>query len=159
MSFQIQALDPAEFSDLFALPESDLQAHRARRVTVETCPGSPCRVSLEDIPVGEEALLIHYEHQPADTPFRAGHAIYIRKDADQVRPAVGDVPPLFRHRIISVRAFDSTDFMIDAEVTEGTKLEEVLERMFANEKVDYIHLHYASAGCFAATVTRAGLPS
>lgn len=154
MPFQIHALNPDEFNDLFSLSDEALKMHQARRVTIDTCPGSPCRVSLEDAKVGEEALLIHYEHQPADTPFRSGHAIYVRKNAEQAMPDVDEIPALFRHRLMSIRAFSNDDNMVDAEVADGMELESVLESTFGNADVDYVHLHYAKPGCFAALVVR-----
>lgn len=39
---------------------------------------------------------------------------------------------------------------------DGQAMKEVIERFFADPRVDYIHAHYAKAGCFAARIDRAG---
>lgn len=154
MTFQIHALPWDQFSELFSLTDEELAARNARRETVTSNPGFPCRVSLEDADVGEEVILVHYEHQPGRSPYKASHAVFIRKNARQALPDVGEVPALFRHRLMSVRAFDRKHDMIDADVVEGTGLEGVINRMFEDSAVDYIHLHNAKPGCYAAKVTR-----
>jgi Protein of unknown function (DUF1203) len=70
-SFQITALPKAQFEHLFSLSDNESAALRARRVTATTKPGFPCRVSLADAEVGEEVILVNYEHQSADSPYRA----------------------------------------------------------------------------------------
>lgn len=155
MSFRIHALAPAQFAPMFDLPGDQLARLNARRVTVESCPGTPCRVSLEDTPVGEEVLLVHFEHQPANTPYKSGFAIFVRKGVEQAFPAVGEIPKLFRHRLMSLRGFDSHDNLMDADAVEGAELEGAIEALFADPHIAYIHLHNAKPGCFAARVTRA----
>ena len=154
MSFRIEALEPTQFSPLFSMSDEDLLRRRAKRVTVRSNPGTPCRVSLQDAKVGEEVILMHYEHQPADSPFNSSHAIFVRKDAEQCILEANEIPNLFRHRLMSVRAFSRDHLMFDADAVEGTELETVLNRFFTDSEVDYIHLHYAKPGCYAARVSR-----
>jgi hypothetical protein len=66
----------------------------------------------------------------------------------------GRLPEQQRRRTISVRAFDADHMMIDGVVVSGVELEEKLEEVFGDERVDYVHLHYAGAGCFAVRVDR-----
>lgn len=154
MPFLIHALEPDRFQSLFSMSDDELQQHSARRVKVEQNPGTPCRVSLQDAEVGEEVVLVHYEHQPADSPFRSSHAIYVRNNVAQNFLNKDEIPALFRHRLMSVRAFSKDHIMIDADAIEGTELEVVLNRFLDDQDVDYIHLHYAKPGCFAARVDR-----
>jgi hypothetical protein len=65
------------------------------------------------------------------------------------------VPALFRSRLLSVRAFDSKGMMQTADVVPGTAIENAIEEMFGNTAVEYLHVHYAKPGCFAARVDRA----
>jgi hypothetical protein len=44
--------------------------------------------------------------------------------------------------------------MLEADVADGTAVEPVIARMFGNDKVAYLHLHYARQGCYAARVDR-----
>ena len=47
---------------------------------------------MRDIEPGETALLLNYTHQPAGTPYRASHAIFVREGATAVYEAVDEVP-------------------------------------------------------------------
>ncbi|MEL7013200.1 MAG: DUF1203 domain-containing protein [Pseudomonadota bacterium] len=154
MSFQIHALPAADFADFFALSDQDLAAAGAKRMTVQESPGTPCRVSLSDAQIGETVILLNYEHQPGQSPYRSRHAIYVREGAHQATPAIGEVPDMIASRLISLRGFDAAHMMIEAEVVEGRDIADALEAAFENEAVSYVHLHIARPGCFAACVTR-----
>ena len=155
MSFQIHSLPAEDFADLFTLSDAELAKRNARRQTVRTKPGTPCRVSMVDAEVGETVILLGYEQQPANSPYKATHAIFVREGAPQARLAVDEVPEVLRSRLVSLRLFDRGDMMIDADVLEGVGLAAAITKAFENEQVAYIHLHNAKPGCFAASVTRA----
>jgi len=155
MSFVVSALPAEPFAPLFDLSDEALAAQGALRRTVDAKPGFPCRVSLEDAEPGETVLLLNYEHQSADTPFRARHAIYVRQGARQAELAAGEVPVLFRHRVMSLRAFDEAGMMRAAEVAPGEALEPAVERLLATPEVAYLQAHYAGMGCYAARIDRA----
>ncbi len=155
MSFQISSLSEAQFKHLFNLSAEELASLQARRVTATEKPGFPCRVSLADAEIGEETLLIHYEHQSADTPFKSSHAIYVRPNARQANLSHGEVPLILRSRILSLRGFDQSGMLIAAELTPGEHLESTIQAMFGGPLVAYIHIHFAKPGCYAARVDRA----
>ncbi|WP_299819589.1 DUF1203 domain-containing protein [uncultured Roseibium sp.] len=151
--FQIHPLPAADFSYLDDLPESELAE---RNIQVHISDGAfPCRVSLADAEAGERVFLLNFEHQPNGTPYRASHAIFVRQGAQESRPEPGSVPHSIASRLLSVRAFNARHEIIDAEVVEGENAADLIARFFANPEADYIHLHYARRGCFAARVTRA----
>lgn len=153
MQFRISGLPAEPFRHLFTLGDEELKRHGAvRRVAGNS--GYPCRVSLTDAKAGDEVILVNYEHQDADTPYRSRHAVYVRP-GEKRYDAVGEIPEQLRKRLLSVRAFDAGGMMVDAEVTEGRLLEELIGRFFANDAVAYLHLHYARPGCYAARVDRA----
>ena len=152
--FQIHALPYEPFANFFHLSDADLVHAKARMDRVTKTPGTPCRVSLQDAAPGETALLVHYVHQPADTPFHASHAIYVRQDAVQASPVVNELPVMLRSRLLSLRAFDLHGFMVRADVTPGTEAEAVLQEMLADEAVHSVHIHNAKQGCYLARATR-----
>lgn len=154
MAFRIRGIDPAPFRDLYALPDADLLARGARRYMVDASPGFPDRVELRDLEPGERALLVNYVHQPADTPYRASHAIFVREGAEQATELVDTVPEVMRRRILSLRAFDAAGMLVDAELVEGADAAEPIERLLALPHVDEVHAHYARFGCFAARIIR-----
>ena len=57
-------------------------------------------------------------------------------------------------RLLSVRAFDKSGMMIDADVIDGERLESLIEHMLENKSADYLHIHNAKLGCYAALVER-----
>jgi len=155
MSFQISALDHRQFAGLFALSDSELAQRRAVRQTATEKPGFPCRVSLADAELGEELILVNHEHQPGDSPYRATHAVFVRKGVEQARPAPGEVPEVLARRMLSLRAFDGQDMMVAADLVDGKELAPALERLLADPAAAYVHIHYAKPGCYAARADRA----
>jgi Protein of unknown function (DUF1203) len=155
MSFRIVALDPAPFRSLFALDATALAAACARRVVADVKPGFPCRVSLVDADPGETLILVNHQHLAGETPYRANHAIYLREHAVRAEPAPGEIPEVLRRRLLSLRAYDANDMMLDADVVDGVDAAAALTRMLADPSVAFVHLHNAKPGCYAARAERA----
>ena len=154
MGFRISALDVNKFSYLFGLDDEALLQCGVRRMVADSKPGYPCRVSLQDADVGETVLLMNYEHQAAPTPYRSSHAIFVREWAEQAVLESNEVPNMLRSRFLSVRAFDDPGMMVEADVVEGEQLESMIERMLTIDMTDYLHIHNAKLGCYAARVDR-----
>ena len=154
MSYVIQGLDPSPFRALYGLSDEELEAAGAIRMIADAKPGFPCRVSLEDAEPGEALLLVNFEHLPVETPYRSRHAIFVREGEEAVARYEDRVPEQLACRLLSVRSFDAAGMMTDAEVIEGTGLEPLIERMFADPAVAYLHVHNAKRGCFAARVEK-----
>jgi hypothetical protein len=155
MSFRIQGLPADQFAPLFALSDAELAARGAvRRVADQRKPGYPCRVSLTDSEPGDELILVNYEHHPVDSPYRMRFAVYVRK-GEQTYDAVDRVPEQLRLRKLAVRAWDADAMMVGHELVDGRELESAIDRLFANPKAEYLHVHFASPGCYAAKVDRA----
>jgi hypothetical protein len=155
MSFRIQGLSPAPFVPLFGLSQADLAERGVIRYVVDRAPGFPDRVELRDAAPGETVLLVNHVSQPAPTPYRATHAIFVREGATTAFDEIDVVPEVFRSRLLSLRAFDSAGMMVDADVTEGGEVEGLIRRLLDDARVETVHAHFAKRGCFAARITRA----
>ena len=155
MSFRIRGLSPQPFAHLFGLSDAELAALGAQRRLVDAPTGFPDRVELRDLSPGEHALLLNYTHQPADTPYRASHAIFVREGATEPYDRVDEVPVLLRTRTLSLRAFDEQHQMVDADLVEGTNVESLIATLLGRADVAYIQAHYAKRGCYAARIDRA----
>lgn len=155
MTFRITGLDPAPFRHLYGLSDEALAAHGAVRCLADTKPGFPDRIELRDLEPGETALLLNHVHQPADTPFRASHAIFVREGADAPCETLDDLPEALRARTLSLRGFDESHMMVDADLVEGAEAETLIQHLFSNPAISYIHAHYARRGCYAARIDRA----
>ena len=115
----------------------------------------PCRVSLVDSKPGESVFLLSTTHLSANSPYRSSGPVFVREAAEQADLPAGKIPREFLARILSVRAYDSADMMVDSAIAEGRLASGQIERLLADESVAYLHLHNASPGCFACRVDRA----
>jgi hypothetical protein len=155
MSFRISGLDAAPFRRFYGLSDDELQSFGVRRLIADEKPGFPDRIELRDVEEGEALLLLNHLHQPADTPYKASHAIFVREWAETPYRAVDETPEVLWIRPISLRAFDDKGNMIDADLTSGGDLKAPIERLLAHPAAAYIHAHYAKRGCYAARIDRA----
>jgi hypothetical protein len=155
MSFRITGLSPEPFRHLYGLSDDELARHGVKRYIVDETPGFPDRIEMRDAAPGETVLLLNHVCQPADTPYRASHAIFVREGAEQPYDCVNEIPDVMRFRLLSLRAYDGEGMMLDADVVDGQRVEEIIERFFANPDVAYIQAHNAKRGCFSGRIDRA----
>jgi hypothetical protein len=153
MNFTVRGLSPDPFLPLYGLSEEELAKRRARRV-VAGASGFPERIELRDAQAGETLLLVNHEHQGADTPYRASHAVYVREGATESRSFDG-LPDVLRRRLLSLRGFSADGMMVDADVVDGNKAEPAIQRLLGDPRIDYIHAHCAKPGCYLARIDRA----
>ena len=154
MSFRVLGLSPESFRPYFEMSDGELAKAGALRLVADR-PGLPCRVSLQHAPVGDELLLLNFEHQPGHTPYRSRHAIYVSRSASRAFDEIDVVPEVILTRLVAVRAFDAGHMMIDADVVEGSHAAGLFERLLANPAARYLHVHNAKRGCYSARVERA----
>lgn len=155
MDFRVTGLPSSLFQSLYGLSEQEL-AERGIEVKIADAPkGFPCRVSLRDAPAGARMLLLNFEHQPANTPYRSRHAIFVQDGAEEAHPEVNEVPEVLASRTLSVRAFDEAGQMVDAVVVNGREAGQAFERLLGVPGAAYLHVHNAGRGCYAARVDRA----
>ena len=155
MSFRIRGLSAAPFKDLYGLSDEDLATQGIQRYVAEPASAYPDRIEMRDAAPGETMLLLNHEYQPANTPYRARHAIFVREWAEDAYDRVDEVPQAMRTRLLSLRAFDANNMIVDADVVEGTKVEALIKRLFTRKDVAYIQAHNAKRGCFSGRIDRA----
>ena len=155
MEFRITGLSPAPFQALYGSSDARLARAGARRYVVDACPGYPDRIELRDALPGETVLLVNHVHQPAPTPYRASHAIFVREGATCRYEAVDEIPTVLATRPVSLRAFDERHWMVDADLVPGGELAALIRRYFEDPRIAYLQAHYAKRGCYAARVDRA----
>jgi hypothetical protein len=155
MTFKISGLPVDAFRPLFGLPDAELAARGVVRYTATTPIGFPCRITLRDAEVGQTLLLLNFEHQPADTPYRSRHAIFVGEAATETAVFIDDLPQCLAVRpAIALRAYDAAGMMTAAEIAPGAELAPIIARMLAAPETDYLHAHNAGRGCFAARIDR-----
>jgi len=154
MSFRIKGLSPTPFVPLYGLSEAELATRGVIRYPVDKNPGFPDRIEMRDASPGENVLLLNHVCQPADTPYRATHAIFVREGATRAFDEVDVVPEVLRQRLLSLRGYDAKGMMVDADVVDGAEVEGLIKRLLDNAEVSYIHAHNAKRGCYAAHIER-----
>ena len=152
MPFRIRGLEAGHFAHLFALSDAELAAHGALRKIADG--PHPCRISLTDAAPGDPVILVNYEHHAVASPYRMRFAIYVRP-GEETFDAVDSVPGQLRRRTLAVRGFDDKGMMTGWELIEGIWLEEAIDRQFGAPGAQYLHVHFAAPGCYAAKVERA----
>ena len=83
MDYIVSGLPLAPFQPLFGLDESELSVRGIARMTADTKPGYPCRITLEDAEPGETLLLLNWRHLDTDSPYRSDGPIFLRESAAQ----------------------------------------------------------------------------
>ena len=153
-SFRLVGLAAENFEPFFAMSADELSSLGARRVVADEPVGFPCRVSLVDAAVGDELLLLPFEHLSTRSPYRASGPIFVRKGARRAVLEPGEIPPYVARRLMSVRVYDADDMMIAADVCDGGDVRGVIERFIADPEAAFIQLHNAKRGCFSCRVER-----
>lgn len=154
MTYKISGLDPAPFASLIGLGDKELALHGAVRMTADAKPSYPCRVTLDDVEIGETLLLVNHCSHEGGNPYRATHAIFVSEAAREAALYDDEIPPALERRILSLRAFDKAGMMTDAALAEPGKADAMIRRLLADPAVDHIDAHNAIRGCFAARVER-----
>lgn len=141
IDFLFQALSASTFIRYIQASPEQLRLTNASIVVADANPGYPCRVSLRDAEIGEKLLAISHTHLPAASPYHACGPIFVREQAVQAHPASDEIPLMFRHRKLSVRAYDKQAWMIDAVVCAGDDLEQIIRALFGNHHASCLHIH------------------
>jgi hypothetical protein len=152
MAYRIEGLAPAQFAGLFELSDEALVARGARRAVADG-PGFPCRITLEEAEVGEALVLLNHVSHDAPTPFRASHAIYVRR-AEAAGSYIDDVPPLFGSRTLGLRGFDEEGMLRGALLAQPGEADAKIRELFERPEIAAIHAHTAALGCFLAKIER-----
>ena len=104
--------------------------------------------------MGDSVLLMSYEHQPVKNAYQSRHAIYVNEAATDAGVFVNEIPTQMQRRLLSIRAFDAQDAIIDADVVDGSDAKTLIQRFLSMQETAYLHAHFARRGCFAPRVDR-----
>lgn len=154
MHYVIHGLNGGKFKHLYGLSEEKLKTHGAIRIKVDKYPAYPDRITLTDIPVGEYCILLNHTYLEGPSPYRGSHAIFIWEGKIEPMVLRDSIPDVMRNRLMSLRAFDENDMMIDASVVSGEEVEKGILTLFDISQTKYILAHNAKQGCFSCRITR-----
>lgn len=115
--------------------------------------GYPCRLCLRDAEKGETLVLVSYDPFVLSSPYRSASPIFLHQ-VQCVRWRGKGIPEQQRRRQLSLRAFDVSEMMLASIIIEGEDLEGAAVRLFCDDRVDFLHVHNASPGCWALRIER-----
>ncbi len=154
MGFTIEGLNGSDFEHLYGLSDERLKEVGAIRARVDEYPSYPDRITLRDIPIGEYAILMNHHYLRSNSPYQGSHAIYIWEGKTEPAVIINAIPEVMKKRVISLRAFDKNDMIIDAVIASGEEIKQAILSHLAVPKTTYILAHNAKQGCFSCRITR-----
>jgi hypothetical protein len=154
MSFKITGLNPKPFIHLYGQSDAKLAEHGAIRYQATKDSRFPDRIEMREAKAGETLLLLNHTCQPANSPYHATHAIFVIEGATETYKAINEVPEVMHSRLLSLRGFDSDAMIQEGEVVHGEHLPDMIDKIFANPDVEYIHAHNAARGCYSGRIDR-----
>ncbi|SNR88025.1 MULTISPECIES: DUF1203 domain-containing protein [unclassified Azospirillum] len=154
MTYRVSGLSSDLFTPLFSLDDATLAAQGIRRVVTPSEGLIPCRITLADAPAGTTVLLLSFRHQPANSPYRAEGPIFVTQGPAPTCVVDDELPPMMAKRLLSVRAYNSDDLIVKADVVDGKEADGLLRHYLAQSDIAYLHVHFAKHGCYAGRVDR-----
>ena len=140
-------------------------AEAARRVAEAGAPdhavviadspnGYPCRHCLRWAQPSERMVLFPFAAVPPGHPYSESGPIFVHAEPCERYAATDHYPEEFRKNRV-VRAYNSKQDMIDAEVANGSDPEAVIEKLLQNPKTAFIDARSVIRGCFTFRIQRA----
>lgn len=131
-----------------------LRSEGGKVYVADEAPGYPCRQCLRDADIGEELILVSYDPFDTTSPYRSASPVFLHRAPCGPAESGAQLPLQLTRRQLAVRSFDAGAMMIDAAVIDGEALDATIQRLFADEHSERLHIHNAARGCYAAAVTR-----
>ena len=117
-------------------------------------PGAPCRHCLAPGAVGERMLLFTYQPFRGHSPYAVPSPIFLHADACAPYATPERIPNVARPGLRAVRSYDGAHDLVDGDVAPGSEIEGLIDRLLADPRAEYAHVHSATAGCFTFRVDR-----
>jgi hypothetical protein len=151
-------------SDFRIVPLPNDVARQAREACKNGVPGHaliavnsrnayPCRQCLRWAERDERVILFTYESIPSGLPYSESGPIFIHERPCAPYAEMGKYPSDFRAGRV-IRAYDSSQNMIDATVVDGREPEAVVAKLFANPKTEFLQVRSVTRGCFTFRIER-----
>jgi Protein of unknown function (DUF1203) len=123
-------------------------------ITADSATGYPCRHCLSWAQPGERVILFPYAAIPSGQPYSETGPIFVHANECQRYSTINEYPADFRNGRV-FRAYDSKYNIIDAQVTNGSEPEVVIESLFQNPDTAFVDARSVTHGCFTFRIQRA----
>jgi hypothetical protein len=115
--------------------------------------GYPCRHCLRWAQPGEQMILFPFAAIPPGHPYSESGPVFVHAEPCERYAATDQYPKAFRQNRV-VRAYNSKQDMIDAEVANGAEPEAVVEKFLQKPEVEFVHVRSLSHGCYTMQIER-----
>jgi hypothetical protein len=120
--------------------------------------GNPCRSCLRRTHAGERLILCAYTPFEATGPYSETGPIFIHADACERYDPNAGFPSDFAGRPLTLRAYGPTArgilSIVDADVAQPGAAAGTLVRLFADERVAFVHARNPAWGCYDFCIER-----
>jgi hypothetical protein len=132
-------------------PAYGFPAHR------ETAAGrAPCRHCLQLIRAGEQELILFtYDAFHGQGVPPSPGPVYIHAEGCGAFTGSGSLPAEYRGQPLTFEAFRAGRRRVVEKRVNGQEADDVLEEIFAEAEVEYVHVRSTTAGCYLFRVQRA----
>jgi Protein of unknown function (DUF1203) len=114
---------------------------------------APCRHCLQRIGAGEKATLFTYDAFAGQENLPLPGPVYVHASSCQRYREDSAFPPDLRNRR-TLNAYSRGRRLVAQEYVDGADVEAKLERLFARNDVDYVHVRSTDAGCYTFRIER-----
>ena len=116
----------------------------------------PCRSCLRPFVAGEERrILVTYDPFAGREPYPLPSPIYIHERACEPYAETTRFPDALRFIPLTLNGYAHGRQLLGQVRIEGGELEAVIDRLFDDPRIDYVHVRNTEAGCFIAHLDRA----
>src|SRR5438128_12060465 len=123
-------------------------------VTADSPTGYPCRHCLRFAKPGERVILFPYTAIPAGHPYSETGPVFVHAEPCERYSATHEYPNDLR-RGRAFRAYNATYDMIDAEVSNGSEPEAIVEKLLQNRETACVDARNVTRGCYTFRSERA----
>ncbi len=122
-------------------------------VIADAPTGFPCRHCLQWARPGDRMVLFPFAAIPAGRPYSESGPIFVHAEPCQRYSTTDEFPADFRNGRV-IRAYDSDQNIIAAEVVNGSEPEAIIEKFLEKPETAFVHVRSASHGCYTMEVQR-----
>jgi len=123
-------------------------------VTADSPCGYPCRHCLRFAQPGDYVILFPYAAIPPGRPYSENGPIFVHAEPCERYDATRVFPADFRTGRV-MRAYNSNNDMIDAQVVNGREPEAVIEEFLQNSETAFVDVRSVTRGCYTFRIQRA----
>ena len=153
--YRVIAMDEDVAADVRATLRSPDYPHPAH-AEVAADP-APCRLCLDRFAPGvERRLLFTYDPFRDTVELPLPGPIFIHEDGCPRYDDDAGFPPALREGRLTFNAYGADRELVARERTDGAaEVDAAIERLLADDAVDYVHVRSTTAGCFLCRLERA----